>query len=244
MRKEHLLIFGLALLAPCLLLGKSMSSPESRMVRSVAEGIRLYQTHIEDRPIESWDQIAKLDMDLHALNTYLKDQDISELYSFVPIGERSKFPDGDLILIRYEALPYPEILKDEYDPDDPRKERNESFYKPVRYLVYRDAEGELHGVRWYEEDIQKMLRETGIKIPPPEKFTNNVVAGKNKEEAQQINQIDEPPVRSASEGEEALEVDTPEPSEKTVERSSKWWLWLIGAVVVVGGIGLVLRRKS
>jgi hypothetical protein len=30
----------------------------------------------------------------------------------------------------------------------------------------------------------------------------------------------------------------------TTEPSSNWWLWLIGGVVVVGGLALVLRRKS
>lgn len=44
--------------------------------------------------------------------------------------------------------------------------------------------------------------------------------------------------------EKPAEVDTPEPSEEPVEQSSNWWLWLIGAVVVVGGIGLIARRKS
>ncbi len=43
---------------------------------------------------------------------------------------------------------------------------------------------------------------------------------------------------------ESAEVVTVEPSEEPAEQSSNWWLWLIGAVVVVGGIGLVARRKS
>jgi hypothetical protein len=36
----------------------------------------------------------------------------------------------------------------------------------------------------------------------------------------------------------------PEPTEEAVEKPSQWWLWLIGAVLVVGGIGLAVRRKS
>lgn len=28
------------------------------------------------------------------------------------------------------------------------------------------------------------------------------------------------------------------------KKPSQWWLWLIGAVVIIGGLGLVLRRKS
>lgn len=44
--------------------------------------------------------------------------------------------------------------------------------------------------------------------------------------------------------EELSEIDTLEPSEEATEQSSKLWLWLIGLLVVVGGLGLVLRRKS
>lgn len=43
--------------------------------------------------------------------------------------------------------------------------------------------------------------------------------------------------------EKSAEAATPEPSEEPAEPSSNWWLWLIGAVVVVGGI-LVLRPKK
>lgn len=56
----------------------------------------------------------------------------------------------------------------------------------------------------------------------------------------------EQPVRSGEEvtSPEPAEVETPKPSEEPAEQSSNWWLWLIGAVVVVGGIALVVRRKS
>lgn len=33
-------------------------------------------------------------------------------------------------------------------------------------------------------------------------------------------------------------------AEEAAEKSSNWWLWLIGAVVAIGGIGLIARRKS
>lgn len=44
--------------------------------------------------------------------------------------------------------------------------------------------------------------------------------------------------------EEPAEVATAEHSEEPVEQPSQWWLWIIGAVIVVGGLGLVLRRKN
>lgn len=43
---------------------------------------------------------------------------------------------------------------------------------------------------------------------------------------------------------EAAKVKPVEVAEETSEQSSQWWLWLVGALVVVGGLGLALRRKS
>lgn len=43
---------------------------------------------------------------------------------------------------------------------------------------------------------------------------------------------------------EPVEVVVAEPTEEPTVPSSNWWLWLIGVAVVVGGIGLAVRRKS
>lgn len=43
--------------------------------------------------------------------------------------------------------------------------------------------------------------------------------------------------------EEPAEVVVAEPLEEPAGQSSQWWLWLIGGVVVVAGIGLSVRRK-
>lgn len=43
---------------------------------------------------------------------------------------------------------------------------------------------------------------------------------------------------------EAPEIVTADTSNELTEEPSQWWLWLIGVVVVVGALGLVLRRKS
>lgn len=52
------------------------------------------------------------------------------------------------------------------------------------------------------------------------------------------------PTASEPAPEKPLEVKTPEPSEEPAEEPPQWWLWLIGAVVIVGGIGLIARRKN
>ena len=39
-------------------------------------------------------------------------------------------------------------------------------------------------------------------------------------------------------------VEIPEPSEESEEQASQWLLWLIGALAVLGGLALVVRRKN
>ena len=50
----------------------------------------------------------------------------------------------------------------------------------------------------------------------------------------------------APEIEKSTEAVTPKPTEEPVEKSSNWWLWLIGLLVVIGGLGFWahLNRRS
>ena len=41
-----------------------------------------------------------------------------------------------------------------------------------------------------------------------------------------------------------VKVAAPGSSEEPVEQPSDWWLWLVGALVVLGGLAVVVRRKS
>jgi len=44
--------------------------------------------------------------------------------------------------------------------------------------------------------------------------------------------------------EEATEVVTSKPTKEPAKQPSQWWLWLVGALVVVGGLAVVVCRKS
>jgi len=44
--------------------------------------------------------------------------------------------------------------------------------------------------------------------------------------------------------EEPTKAVSSEPVKEPAEQSSQWWLWLIGAIVVFGGIGLIARRQN
>jgi hypothetical protein len=54
----------------------------------------------------------------------------------------------------------------------------------------------------------------------------------------------EEPLTVKTKVQEFAEIKPVEAAKETPEESSHWWLWLLGALIVVGGLGLVLRRKN
>jgi hypothetical protein len=70
--------------------------------------------------------------------------------------------------------------------------------------------------------------------------TNPAAAAPATELVQVVKEVTPPELAK----EELAEPTSIEIVEETPEQSSNWWLWLIGLLVVVGGLALVLRRKS
>ncbi|MBT64572.1 MAG: hypothetical protein CML13_15340 [Puniceicoccaceae bacterium] len=87
--------------------------------------------------------------------------------------------------------------------------------------------GQMHLIGYELENLQSPVAE----IPP----TPSV-----EEVAEVIEEVNTPEPAT----EETLEVVTAPPIEEELEEPSNRWLWLIGLLVVVGGLGLVLRRKN
>jgi hypothetical protein len=251
-RINRISLFFLVLSASLLCVeAKTISPAENGAIRRF---VGLYDsiTNIEGKPPTSWAVIAKYDEGLEGFEDYFPEgQNIDTIYSFVAEEDRAKYPEGELLLIRAEPRDWPEVWKHtppEIDPSELTEDQKAEFERlknreqPIRYLVYRKEGGDLESVWWFEEDVQKMLAETGIRVPEPEPYQAQVVS-------------ESPATTTESEAVEAAEKATApeqateelasaEPSAEPTEQSSNWWLWLIGAVLVVGGIGLTLRRKS
>lgn len=86
-----------------------------------------------------------------------------------------------------------------------------------------------------------------VKIPPDSATENGSKQHSppvTQQEASSVSKVIEEVSAPEPTVEDPAEVVVTEPIEEDVEQSSNWWLWLIGAVVLVGGIGLTLRRKS
>lgn len=83
--------------------------------------------------------------------------------------------------------------------------------------------GEIHLAGFNLDDFQSSDEQQLVATPEPEDLI--------------------PPIVEVA-SEEPIEELTLEPAEESSEKSSNWWLWLIGAVIIVGGIGFGVRRKS
>jgi hypothetical protein len=95
-----------------------------------------------------------------------------------------------------------------------------------------DYEQPLNYHRSHDQQLTNSDHPQDIEIPP---------SSPEKVEAPEVTEEAAAPKQAI---EEPAEVVIAQPIEKNVEPSSNWWLWIIGAVVIVGGLGLVLRRKS
>ena len=233
---------------------KTISPAENGAIRRFV-GFYDSITNIEGKPPTSWAIIAKYDEGLEGFKDYFPEgQNIDTVYSFIAEEDRAKYPEGELLLIRSAPMDWPEVWKHtppEIDPAELTEAQREEIKRladreqPIRYLIYRGENGDIESVWWFEKDVQKMLAETGISVPEPVPYQVPAVveipADPPAPEAVQVVEEATPPEPAI---EEPAEVAPVEVAEETPEQSSQWWLWLVGALVVVGGLGLVLRRKS
>lgn len=227
---------------------------ELAKIRSVGIQTQVYSTLNEGKLPSSWSDFIEFDSEFRSLvELKVEGTRISALYSFISEEDRSKFPDGELLLIRHQPTDWPDIWKQKVSSIDPSKltkgqhaelERLASRQQPIRYLVYRNESGNLDSVWWFEEDVQKMLAETGIRVPKPEPYQAPAVAAVPSAPAPEAVQVVEEVTPPELAIKEPAEVAPVEVVEETPEQSSQWWLWLVGLLVVVGGLALVVRRKS
>lgn len=231
--------------------GKTISPAENGAIKRFV-GFYDSITSIEGKSPSSWATIAKYDEDLEGFRDYFPEgQSIDSIYSFISKEDRSKFPDGELLLIRSKPMKWPDVWKHtppDIDPAELTEKQRDEFKRladreqPIRYLIYRNEAGDIDSVWWFEEDVQTMLAETGIKVPAPEPYqptlapppaTSSAAVETMEEISMAETRVKEP-----------AEVKLVEVAEETPEQPSQWWLWLVGVLVVLGGLALVVRRKS
>lgn len=133
------------------------------------------------------------------------------------------------------------------DVDDPMK-----YYAQIRSASEK-ALLRMLDVADYALSLDFLPTETGDLVfkKRAEIIDRLVAMGYSREE---LNKVDDAEAASDQANREAnhsepvtekpAEVKTTEPVEEPAHQPSQWWLWLIGAVIVVGGIALTVRRKN
>lgn len=115
-----------------------------------------------------------------------------------------------------------------------------------------------HGIRLFyllgfeltAEEKEYLLNETGLSesaLLPSGKIHlngNGVEITTTSSEVVEVAETVEVTAPEPAIEEEPAEVAVADPVQEDVEQSSNWWLWLIGLLVAVGGLAVVVRRKS
>jgi len=251
-KKVNLLLVILIAYTQALVAGTQVPN-ELAKVRGVGIQTQIYSALNDERLPSSWDDFIEYDPEFKSLvELEVEGNKITELYSFISEEDRAKFPEGELLLIRHKPTDWPEVWNHTHphvDPSELTEEQREKLkdladrQQPIRYLVYRNERGDLDSVWWFEKDVQKMLAETGIQVPEPVPYQVSIDQASPtptvEEGAESIEESTQPKPLI----EHPAEVAIAEPIEEAIEPSSNWLLWLIGAVVAVGGI-LFLRAKK
>lgn len=115
-----------------------------------------------------------------------------------------------------------------------------------RYLVYIDGSGKLKQIAetegWFAEWIGDAI--PGItfdEVSAGEEAVVEIPTASLVEETVEAVEEVTPPEPATKKPDE---VKTPDTTKEPAEQSSNSWLWIMGALVVVGGIALAVRRKS
>lgn len=254
MKKCFFLAIWLLLLFYARADSRTVSPPESVAISRFAAYYESIAT-IEGSPPKSWGELAEYDENLEGFQSYFLEGKIDMLYSFIPEEDRSKFPDGELILIRYEPADWPRVWRHSLPKIDPEEltaeqqanlERSVDRERPIRYLVYRTESGDIRSDWWYETDVQAMLDEAGIRVPEPTPY--RPPAAVSEEIASDPEALDIAEVRPQSASTQPEETATTVHEEQHVQpteiESFKWWLWLLGILAVLCGLGVMLRRRK
>lgn len=210
--------------APLVLDARTQKTEDAALARDLYLMIGTYSSVNNGKLPTSFEDLAKLDP---IFNDRL-DPSVEKQYRLIKNHDSiDGLPNWRLILIN----------------DQPIKLGYSEKSRIGRHLVYIDESGELKQIAETEEWFKKWI---GDAIPGIT-FGEYIVEAETAKQPDEIAEFFEPLHESPtpeSEVKEPVKVKPTEVAEETPEQSSQWWLWLVGALVVVGGLALVLRRKN
>lgn len=232
---ERYIIFFLLFTFTNPLLATTAILPEKTGIDVFTKTVGLYKKYVRDEPITNWNQIHEIYPNLSGINSYF-DDDISKIYAFVPLDDRPKFQIGNIILVRTEPLDYPSIWKDRSENEKENDQR-----EPIRFVVLMNDEGKAQVAQLNESEFQGIFKEAGVDIPSPTPFMLKEPESPNSNAPTETDVTGISPSAQS----ELTDIGTDEVNtEENPVQSSQWWLWLMGTIIVLGGLAWLLGRKT
>lgn len=209
--------------------GRTRVSSEIAGLIGLIGKVNTYAAYNDGDLPNSWIDI----LTAHGFDTYLydqlllpvgKDRNLTELYSFLTPDDRKKFPDGELILVRYSPVSTEE--------------------QSTRSFIYRNSNGRVKGETWDEERFQAMLAETGITVPPPQPLPPEPpVPAENQQQLEPQPQPEAPQPESAEEqsvlpdgadlpASPENQPSQPDSEQKAEDGGNRTFLWLAGTLLL------------
>ena len=246
------LISFYAVTASARTVGYSSSISGARFVRVLNESIE--EGLIDMKTFSDWSDIEVLPSEVQseALNGVSNLPNLSDYYFIIPNNERFKTESGVAYFALAEPLNYnqleAEILAEE------KGEKLEDFLSSdrsndFRWIIYLQDDGFLKKEQISEAAFQKLITEHGVNViaPRPYRFNMDRHLTKIAEETKRIRKAESAEVAQIVEmnSESSSELSLDESSNEYGEQqSSQWWLWFVSALVIIGALGLVIRRKN
>lgn len=238
MKMKLLLIF--VILTP--LFASVRHTPIQRVANELAVSLGVYQRHVSNAPLDSWQQLASVAPGFYGLNSMTNGRSVTEIFSIVGQRDRSKFPKGYLIFAQSAAMPWPEDWKTE-DPEKPGQYLEHRSHQDIRFLVY-EIDGKFIAERWYETKFQAMLAATGLTIPPPTPYyppppppPGEKPAAPSTSAAPVVASPTAPTVAPAA-------TTMPAPVTPPPAKSTNPLWWIVAAIAALVAVMLVVRRKK
>jgi hypothetical protein len=207
--------------------------------------------------IEHWSDIEALPFELQVrmLGTHVQDEpNVSDYFVIVPRSERAKFPKGNLLIISADPFNLTAWHRDWYKTNQkytPEQLADFDKFNPkdslVRWYLTEDKEGKFARASIAEEDLQKIIEQTGLTLPTkPEPYRFNM-SQVDPATGRPINAPASPSPSLAASGAEAVPTPTPKPAPAPVAPPAKstnplWWI--VGAIAALVAVVLVVRRKK
>ena len=204
---------------------ETVASEHGLAVGNLKLSLSMYSLQHDGKIPQKW---ADITHGLEHVNEFLG-YDVSKEFVFVESHKPIPDIDGPVVLVSRKPL---------------AKGPSGSL---VRYVVWKQKDSIYAVTPVDEDDFEPLLEEYQIQLStntePALKQTITSKAPVGFEVPEIIQSVEEitPPEPT---NDRPVEVSTSKPAEHPEEKSSNWWLWLIGLLVVIGGLAVVVRRKS